>query len=960
MSRVLLSGFRLRIGDSNNAPAIYNGIPYRMRFYDSTTSQPKSVYAGPETFDVSLGSIVDLDGEGYVPPSGVWLDVGLYNIHVQRALINNPVDDDLDWGDVWNINKVQGGIQDSIDSDTTIRFVSTVASIRALSGAELSGITINTGYYTLSDGGQGMWRWVSNSLQADDGGSVLMPSGQSSVIAGRWHRIFETAAEYSVRLWGVIPNQPDVSGNMTNAINWAKRTGNDTCPTLAFPAGSYTFGGAYTMQGTGLTSLGIQKQVSFHVYPNANFILPSSVALIFSGPTIIDSKDYMINQSANLIFDKGSVPFVRPEWWPREFSYANRMQLASDRSSGIVIHVDNGLSNSSNAGEVLAINAPVKFFNGSTVAPASGAIIRYNKRITSENDYAPIFCNVDSSNNVTIPNGTTVINSNTRAYLQWFGYGLIAGTNQTSAMQYAASSLTNDSGNLISSAIYVSGKINPTKQIEGTVNTGSYTMKLEFEYPIKISSTGVLGTVTVKDVDGQRMFDMASSGSILSINNPFIRPEWFGMGMVNASSHTSIMNAVIRTGAKNRCPIIGGGQKWEVQSPITYTAASSEERLTLRDIGLYINPTVNYTSNYLMSIGGNCDIVFNQVEMESYHDTNKNIECLRATNYFQRYDNCVIGGGLTITAADLVFTHNQCYAYGRESVMVGSEHIIFNTHANAIGQIITDNTFGGLTVLVRGQTSITSGETNPFIKGVNITNNVFRANGSTDIGVLNIQAMASNTVVGGLNVIGNSFTGYIKSSNESDRIRIKSSVVGSGSFYNSSSPIFAYIPKHSINIKDNTVSKVLLVNSGNAIDGPIQYCPSTEGYHTSINSLTSGTSYPVTNIHNDPNDTRNNAEIIVTAPAPTNFFILYGDTSSNVFVSIPSGGYLSVVTSNVFTEYGVSFTPIYNTSNKSSNTLRISEFGVTPFRVSRSIILDAGSLASTTGSLYFNAFISIY
>ena len=49
--------------------------------------------------------------------------------------------------------------------DATISFVSTIADIRALSGDDLGGITLNTGYYDLNDGGQGAWRWVASSLK---------------------------------------------------------------------------------------------------------------------------------------------------------------------------------------------------------------------------------------------------------------------------------------------------------------------------------------------------------------------------------------------------------------------------------------------------------------------------------------------------------------------------------------------------------------------------------------------------------------------------------------------------------------------------------------------------------------------------------------------------------------------------------------------------------------------------
>jgi secreted PhoX family phosphatase len=67
--------------------------------------------------------------------------------------------------------------------------VSNIANLKAIGAAKLStsDMALVEGYYTAGDGGGGKFYWDAASTQADNGGSVIIPSGHSG--SGRWKRI---------------------------------------------------------------------------------------------------------------------------------------------------------------------------------------------------------------------------------------------------------------------------------------------------------------------------------------------------------------------------------------------------------------------------------------------------------------------------------------------------------------------------------------------------------------------------------------------------------------------------------------------------------------------------------------------------------------------------------------------------------------------------------------------------
>ena len=169
MPRILLGDPRLRILDQNgNPPGNIN--PYRLDFFESDATTPKAVYY---TEVGGIGAqIVPLDADGYVPVTGIWLEVGIYTMIVKKK-ISNTGDDTVDWIPVWTFPNLPGAVADPLIASThNVQFLSSVNSLRLATGA---GFAYLTGYYDVADGGEGPFVWVSDSTQVDDGGMYIKP-----------------------------------------------------------------------------------------------------------------------------------------------------------------------------------------------------------------------------------------------------------------------------------------------------------------------------------------------------------------------------------------------------------------------------------------------------------------------------------------------------------------------------------------------------------------------------------------------------------------------------------------------------------------------------------------------------------------------------------------------------------------------------------------------------------------
>jgi hypothetical protein len=103
-----------------------------------------------------------------------------------------------------------------------------------------------------NSGLQGFFEWRSNSLEDDNGGTVIKPNAVSAQSKGRWHRVFE--GPVSVRWFGAkgdgdTNQNADDSESIQLAIGAASVAGGGI---VFFPAGTYVINGAKNADvGTG-------------------------------------------------------------------------------------------------------------------------------------------------------------------------------------------------------------------------------------------------------------------------------------------------------------------------------------------------------------------------------------------------------------------------------------------------------------------------------------------------------------------------------------------------------------------------------------------------------------------------------------------------------------------------------------------------------------------------------------
>jgi len=282
---------RARFFDPNGDPLEFG----RVIFYDAGTTTLKEIYSD-KTTTTPAPNPHELDADGFVQDGGVWLGEGRYDIVVQRALTIPPTQNS-DWANYWTMPDIPGAASE-IQGELTTTFVETIQDLRDIPIGTIQLVYV-AGYFEAGDTGGGWFIYQPNSVQTDDGGAFIAPTGAGA--QGRYHRIFEEA--YTAAMWGALESNPSpVDANLVNAA--------DYCDTVRSPL---------TLTGQGLELSGnvtLTQDIHLIVQLGA-FFTSSSAAVVRLETKSIEFQGLgsLITGNAELFINPDIPTDVYPEYW---------------------------------------------------------------------------------------------------------------------------------------------------------------------------------------------------------------------------------------------------------------------------------------------------------------------------------------------------------------------------------------------------------------------------------------------------------------------------------------------------------------------------------------------------------------------------------------------------------------------------------------------------------------------
>jgi hypothetical protein len=140
--------------------------------YDAGTTTPRASYT-TAAGDIANANpvILNINGE-----ADIWL-TGNYKIVLKDS------DDVVQWT-VDNVSELDVAADDSEVVVGSGVFVENISDLRALAMPEEATVVTTQGYYDAGDGGGNTFNWVETANDADNGGTIINPTG--NLAAGRW------------------------------------------------------------------------------------------------------------------------------------------------------------------------------------------------------------------------------------------------------------------------------------------------------------------------------------------------------------------------------------------------------------------------------------------------------------------------------------------------------------------------------------------------------------------------------------------------------------------------------------------------------------------------------------------------------------------------------------------------------------------------------------------------------
>ena len=177
--------------------------------------------------------------------------------------------------------------------------VTNVTAVKALAGAQLTGVVTTQGYTTAGDGGAGSYWWNSTDTTADNGGTVIAPNSGGT---GRWNLILQNGF-FNVRQFGA---KGDGTTNDYASLSATAAACTNVGGVIIFPSGNYKIG----------TALSFASNVALAFSPGAILVPSASVTITING-LIEAQRQRIFNVSAatSLIDGFGLIAELLPEWW---------------------------------------------------------------------------------------------------------------------------------------------------------------------------------------------------------------------------------------------------------------------------------------------------------------------------------------------------------------------------------------------------------------------------------------------------------------------------------------------------------------------------------------------------------------------------------------------------------------------------------------------------------------------
>jgi len=210
-TRILYTLDRARFMDMNGRPLKNGYIRFRRNKSSNNTPLPP-IWADPQE-DIALPNPLPIDYDGFVPISGVWLDISegkKYSVDVLEK-VGFSGETEARFSLYWSMDNIPGFDFGSIGVTG-----GSVAALEKIPDND-NAITLLNGYWVAGDRGGGVFYWDKDSAEQEDNGIVFRPTDVASGAPGRWKRVLSDSRCQSA-WWGVYGREFTVGQNFQSMV----------------------------------------------------------------------------------------------------------------------------------------------------------------------------------------------------------------------------------------------------------------------------------------------------------------------------------------------------------------------------------------------------------------------------------------------------------------------------------------------------------------------------------------------------------------------------------------------------------------------------------------------------------------------------------------------------------------------------------------------------------------------